>query len=127
MVNLQQQQKQFDDAEIRTVVVVMAEPEQALALIERYGLTYLVLCDPQQTAYQYFEIPQGRPMQYVGPKTWLTGLRAMIRGGIGKPSHDIKQMHGTVVIDSSGTVIYKHLGRHSADYTPLADVLSATK
>ena len=53
MVNLQQQQKQFDDAEIRTVVVVMAEPEQALALIEKYGLTYLVLCDPQQTAYQY--------------------------------------------------------------------------
>ncbi|MBA64095.1 MAG: hypothetical protein CMJ76_17195 [Planctomycetaceae bacterium] len=127
MVNLQQQQKEFSEAQVKTVVVVMAEPEQALSLIDKFGLTYLVLCDPHQIAYQHFGIQQGRPMQYIGPKTWLAGLRAMIRGGMGKPSYDIKQMHGTIVIDSSGAVIYRHLGRHSADYTPLADVLSATK
>ena len=127
MVNLQQQQNQFNVANIKTVVIVMANPEEALDLVEKYQLTYPVLCDPQQQAYHLYEIPQGRPIQYIGPRTWLAGLRAMIRAGIGKPSYDIKQMHGTVVITPSAEIIYRHIGKHSADYTPLADVLAATK
>ena len=127
MVNLQKQQSQLIQAQIKPVLVVMADPAQALALVEKYGLSYLVLCDPRQLAYQHFAIPQGRFMQYIGPRVWLAGLRALIRGGLGRPSHDIKQMHGTIVVDSTGTVLLRHIGRHSADYTPLADVLSATK
>ncbi len=127
MVDLQKQLNRFEKAQIKPVAVVMATPDQALELVEKHHLTFPVLCDPEQKAYQAFGISKGRPWQYLGPRIWLAGLRALLRGGIGKPSYDVTQMHGTVVVDTTGSVLFKHVGQHSADYTPIEKVLSVAK
>ncbi len=126
MVNLRNQQSEFESGNVQSVVVVMATPEQTQPVVEKLQLSYTVLCDPDQIAYRSFEIPQGTPWQYLGPRIWLAGLRAMLRGGMGKPLNDITQMHGTVLVNSIGEVIFRHHGKHSADYTQISDVLAAT-
>ena len=126
MVHLQNQQPDFETGNVQPVSVVMATPEQTRPVVEKLQLTYPVLCDPDQVAYRSFEIPKGKPWQYIGPRIWLAGLRALLRGGIGKPLNDITQMHGTVVVNPAGEVIFRHHGKHSADYTELSDVLAAS-
>ena len=127
MVNLRNQQTEFEAAKVTPVVIVMATPMQAAPVVEKLRFPFTVLCDPEQIAYQHFEIPRGRPWQYLGPKMWLAGARAVVRGGMGKPLNDITQMHGTLVIDTDGEVIYRRHGEHSADYITAAEVISALK
>ena len=109
MVHLRNQQSDFETGNVQPVIVVMATPEQTRPVVEKLQLTYPVLCDPDQVAYRSFEIPKGKPWQYIGPRIWLAGLRALLRGGIGKPLNDITQMHGTVVVNPAGEVIFLSL------------------
>jgi len=122
MVNLQNSLEDFLAANIQPVMLVMGTPEQSAPLVEKYQLTMPVLCDPQQAAYKAYKIPLGTPLQYLGWRVWLPGLRAMFRGGFGKPIGDVTQMHGTILVNTEGNIQTAFTAKNSSHYPTLADL-----
>ena len=122
MVDLQNNLEDFLAANIQPVMLVMGTPAQAAPLVEKYQLTMPVLCDPQQAAYKAYKIPQGTPLQYLGWRVWLPGLRAMFRGGFGKPIGDVTQMHGTILVNTEGNIQTEFTAKNSSHYPTLADL-----
>ena len=124
MVDLQNNLEDFQAANIQPVVLLMGTPEQVAPLVEKYQLTMPVLCDPYQEAYKAYKIPQGTPSQYLGWRTWLPGLRAMFRGGMGKPVGDVTQMHGTILVNTDGNIQTEFIATNSAHYPSLHNLTS---
>jgi len=124
MVDLQNNLEDFLAANIQPVVLLMGTPEQADPLVEKYQLTMPVLCDPHQEAYKAYNIPQGTPLQYLGWRIWLPGLRAMFRGGMGKPVGDVTQMHGTILVNTDGNIQTEFIATNSSHYPILSDLTS---
>lgn len=106
----------FEQAGGSVAVVTMGSPAQANAFRQRLSLPFPVLADPDRRAYQAFRLDLGGVAQIAGPRTWLPGIKALFRGGAGKPVGDVRQMPGAFVIDTAGIVRYAHYARHSADY-----------
>jgi peroxiredoxin len=93
----------------------MATPQQAAAFRQQYELPFPVLADPQREAYQAFRLARGTLGQVAGPRMWLAGLKATLRGGVGRPSGDVWQMPGAFVIDREGIVRFAHYPSHTGD------------
>jgi peroxiredoxin len=101
----------------------MGVPEDAQWLRSKLRLPFVCLSDPQQQAYRAYEIPRGDALQVSGPAVWGAGLRATLRGGIGIPKGDLRQLHGTAVIDPGGTLRYLHRPKNSADQPSTDEIL----
>jgi hypothetical protein len=78
-------------------------------------LPFVCLADPEKIAYRAFGLRQGTLGQVAGPRMWLGGLRAVVRGGIGTPQGDPWQMPGTFVVDRVGIIRFAHYGATSVD------------
>lgn len=105
-------------------VVTMGLPKDADWLRSKLRLPFVCLSDPQQQAYRAYGIPRGGFSKVSGPAIWRSGLRAMLRGGIGVPKGDLRQLHGTAVIAPSGTLRYIHRPKNSADQPSTEEILA---
>ena len=106
-------------------MVMMGEVDQVAALKEKLRAPFTCLSDPDQVAYKAFEVPRGSLSAIAGPRVWLPGLRALFRGGMGKPGDDIFRLHGSFAIDQSGIVQLAHHPRSSADHVTLDQIVAA--
>jgi len=75
-----------------------------------------VLMDPQQQAYQAYGLGRGGLWELVGPPVWLTALKALLRGRVGRPAGDVRQLAGAFLVDRRGILRYVHRAAHSADF-----------
>ena len=112
-------------AGIHLVMVMMGEVEQVAAIKKKFQVPFLCLADPDQVAYQEFEVARGSLSAIAGPRVWLPGLRALFRGGMGKPGDDVFQLHGSFAIDQSGVVQLAHHPQSSADHVTFDQILAA--
>ena len=106
-------------------IVTMGSPEQASGFRQRLALPFPVLADPDRQAYRAFHLGRGGVLQIAGPRVWLPGIKALFRGGAGKPIGDVRQMPGAFVIDRQGLVRFSHYARHSADYPSHEEMIAA--
>lgn len=93
-------------------------------LADRYGLGDVAwIADPDRRLYRALHVGRGSFLQLFGPRVWIRGLSALLRGiGVGKLSGDGFQMPGAFVIHR-GRVVREF--RHSTaadrpDYQELA-------
>lgn len=112
-------------AGIHLVMVMMGEVEQVAAIKKKFHIPFLCLADPDQSAYKEFEIIRGSLSAIAGPRVWLPGLRALFRGGMGKPGDDVFQLHGSFAIDQSGVVQLAHHPQSSADHVTFDQIVAA--
>lgn len=78
---------------------------------QRYGLTSAAwFADPDRVLYRALELGRGSFLQLFGPRVWISGLLAALRGhGIGKLEGDGFQMPGAFVIHRGRVVrAYRH-------------------
>ncbi len=115
----------YIQAGIHLVMVMMGEVEQVAAIKKKFQVPFLCLADPDQAAYQEFEVVRGSLSAVAGPRVWLPGLRALFRGGMGKPGDDVFQLHGSFAIDQSGVVQLAHHPQSSADHVTFDQILAA--
>jgi len=106
-------------------VITMGTVEQTAGFAQRLKLPFVCLADPDQTAYKKFGVHRGGVSEVAGPKVWAAGLRALVRGGAGKPVGDVLQMHAAFVIDSEGRIQLAEYPENSADITPNSALLTA--
>lgn len=103
------------------VIVHMTPDSVARPVLVRFGLEGLArVSDPEQTLYQAFELSRGSFLQLFGPRAWIGGLRAMLRGHfVGRLKGDGFQMPGVFVI-RNGRVDSAVRHRSVAERVPFA-------
>ena len=97
------------------LAMTMGTPQQAAQFRTRLKTDLTLLADPRRAAYQAYGLRQGTWQQVVGPRVWFSLLRAVFRGGVGRPVGDVWQMPGTLVIDRQGIVRYAHYPGNQAE------------
>ncbi|MDP7205552.1 MAG: hypothetical protein QGH11_08290 [Pirellulaceae bacterium] len=125
MVDLRGAAGDYLQAGIHLVMVMMGEVEQVAAIKKKFHIPFLCLADPDQFAYQEFEIVRGSLSAIAGPRVWLPGQKAPVRGGMGKPGDDVFQLHGSFAIDQTGIVQLAHHPQNSADHVTFDHIVAA--
>lgn len=105
----------FREAGAGVVVVTLSSSEDAARMAASHGMGGRVVADPRQEAYRAFAVPRGSLLQLMGPSTWLPGLRALVRGGVGVPRGDMRQLPASFVVDQRGKIRFAHYADNSAD------------
>lgn len=76
-----------------------------------------IICDPERTLFNAFELGRGSVMQMFGPSVWACHLRASFKGNFfGKFVGDPWIMPGLFVIDRAKSIRYRHEFRHQGDH-----------
>jgi len=112
LADLAHWQASFDKAGMSLAVVGMSPTSEGLrALGQRYGVTSAAwIADPDRLLYRALELRRGTFLQLLGPRVWVGGLLAALRGhGVGKLEGDGFQMPGAFVIHNGRVVrAYRH-------------------
>lgn len=111
----------------RVVAVATGAPFQARDLVEREGMPFPCLLDPDKHLYRALGIQRIRGRQWVRPSTWRRYLRSVRRARPGALTGDVLQAPGAAVIEPGGTLRYLHRGVTLGDYPPLGDVLAVVE
>lgn len=73
------------------------------------------VADPEQDLYRAFGLGRGSALQLLGPRVWLSGLRALGGlHGVGRPTGDPLVMPGAFLV-RDGAVTWSHVSEHAGD------------
>ncbi len=117
--------QRFTDACGQAAVVTMGKPEQARQFRDCYKLPFPLLSDPDQAAYRAFHVPRGGVLSVAGPGVWLAGAQSLLKHGVGRIIGDPYQLPGSFVIDRTGTIVFAHRCKTSADMPTNDELLAA--
>ena len=123
MVDVRKEYERLRDADGELVVVTMGSIEQTDHFRRSFDASFTFLADPEQTAYRAYGLARGTLRQIAGPSVWLPALKALAKGGAGKPVGDVRQMPGSFVIDRQGIIQLAHYPTHQADRPRLDDIV----
>ncbi len=115
--------QRYRDAGAELIVATMGDVEETDRFRRKFDAPFTFLADSEQTAYRAYGLDRGTLGQIAGPRVWLPAIKALARGGTGKPVGDILQMPGTFVIDREGIVRLAHYPKHQADRPRPDDVV----
>lgn len=106
--------------------VAMATPEQATEFLQGYRMPHPMICDPDKELYGHFGLGRGTPGQMFGPRMFLRGFGAVLRGHwVGMPIGDPWQMPGIFVIQPGGEVSWEYRSSDAADNLSLDELSRA--
>ena len=123
MVDVRRDYDSLGDAGGELVVITMGDIEQTDQFRRSFDAPFTFLADTEQTAYRAYGLARGTLGQIAGPSVWLPAIKALARGGAGKPVGDIRQMPGSFVIDRQGIIRYTHYPTHQADRPRPDDII----
>jgi hypothetical protein len=96
-----------------------AAVDQAQRFFDKYGPEARVVCDPDKTFYDAFELQHGSMTEMFGPRVWACAMRAMTKGnsvGVGSVIGDPWTMPGVFLVEPDGTVAWRHHFAHAGDH-----------
>lgn len=113
--DLQHSLPELRKEDVEPVVVHMGDDKMAREVLVKYGLENIPrISDPKQSYYRAFELSRGSFFQLFGPKTWIEGIRATLRGNIVSGlKGDGFQMPGAFIIQN-GRMIQSYRHRSAA-------------
>ena len=115
MVDVRKHYERLRDAGGGLVVITMGNVEQTDQFRRSFDAPFTFLADTHQTGYRAYGLARGTLWQIAGPRVWLPAIKALARGGAGRPAGDVRQMPGSFVIDRQGIIRYAHYPKHQAD------------
>lgn len=117
----------FRQAGGSVALVTMGPVATAARFREHFQLTFPVLTDADQAAYRAFGVGRGGLREIMGVQTWLPGLKALFRGGIGVPRGDVQQLPAAAVVDGRGIVRFSHQSKDSTDHPSHDQMIAAVR
>lgn len=111
------------------VVVVSFEQQQiAAAYVEETNFPWPVLLDPDRVLYRAYSLERGGAWRVLGIDSWWTYIKLIIRGRrVKRPTDDIYQLGGNVLIGPDGTIRFYHASRNPADRPRVEDILNVIR
>jgi AhpC/TSA antioxidant enzyme len=125
---LRQREGEFDDLGLRIVVVTFEARERAEDYVREAGLAWPLLIDRQRVLYRAYGMAGGRRSAIWGPATWWAYARLIARGHrLRRPTGDVNQLGGDVLVDPTGRVGLHHVGRGPADRPAVGALLERVR
>ncbi|TVS01220.1 MAG: AhpC/TSA family protein [Phycisphaerales bacterium] len=124
MTDIASKREKLSKESVGIVLVHMATQEEAAAFASKYGLSDAsLIADPEKKLYGAFGLKRGTLGQLFGPKVWLRGLAATLKGHmVGKLVGDGFQMPGVFLVQDGRIV--KAFRHETAGDRPDYDALS---
>jgi len=113
---LRQRESEFAGLGLRIVVVTFEARERAEEYVREVGLAWPLLIDRQRVLYGAYGMARGRRWAIWGPATGWAYARLIGRGHrLRRPTGDVNQLGGDVLVDPMGRVALHHAGKGPAD------------
>lgn len=109
--------EQFEAAGVRLVLIGQATPRHAAQFRRRRKIDLPVLADERRTSYKAAGARIGTVTDLVSPKIVAKGALTTVRTGMlqGRTIGNPAQLGGTMVIDRSGRVLWRHMASDASD------------
>ncbi len=121
---MREQSETLAERNLRVLVVSFESGAAARRYQEETGLPWPLLVDAERTLYRAYGMQAAGFFDIWGPASWRAYSREIMAGRLPKkPSGDIMQRGGDVLIDPQGIVRFHHVGAGPADRPPVADIL----
>lgn len=109
--------------DLNIAFVGMGEPRQAQSFKGKLASPHPYICDPERQLYTAFNLGRGKAGQVVGPKMFLRGFGAVLRGQwVGLPIGDPWQMPGIFLIETDGRVSWEYRSSNASDNLSLGRI-----
>ena len=123
---MRRNQKQFEKAKARVVLVGLGTPSEADEFAAKYKIPFPIVADPEKKLYRKFGLKQMSALGLLSPGLALKGVTAILGGhGIGMPQGDVRQLPGVFIINTAGQIIFNHIAENPADHPDAATILAA--
>ena len=124
---LAQNTEWFNERGVRVAAVTMGKPNEAKMFCAQRSPDVVCLSNPDQSAYQEFNIGKINAQDLFNPASWRAWMRVTGKGfKPGQPGEqDAQQLSATFIIGTEGTVLLAHYNRFMGD-NPEMRILKAT-
>ena len=123
---MRRQKQRFEAMGAQLLLVGMSAPQETAAFAENFDVPFPMAADPKRTLYRAFDIGRMNPLGFFSPTVALKGVSAMARGHLaGLPQGDVRQLPGVFVIDTDGTIVFRHYSRDPSDHPSPDTILDA--
>jgi len=113
---LRQHESELEKLDARVLVVTFEAPERAEAYARETDLQWPLLIDSQRALYGAYGMGRGRWWAIWGPASFWVYLKLIVRGQRPqRPTGDIHQLGGDILVDPLGLVALHHVGTGPAD------------
>ena len=125
---MRRHEEQVEKLGLEIVVVTFEARERAEEYVRETGLRWPLLIDRRRVLYGAYGMGRGRWSAIWGPATWWAYLQLIGRGHrLRRPTGDIHQLGGDVLVDPAGRVALHHVGKGPADRPTVAALLSTLR
>jgi hypothetical protein len=125
---LRQHQNELERLALQVVVVTFEGRELARAYVRETGLPWPLLSDRRRALYSAYGMGRGRWLAVWGPASLWAYARLIARGHRPKrPTDDVRQLGGDILVDPEGTVALHHVGRGPADRPAVSALLDIVR
>jgi hypothetical protein len=116
-VQLHRAHERFEAAGAQVVLIGMGTPRQATWFKRKYAPDLTVLADEERRSYRAFGLKSGSVGELLGPKSVVSGIKHAARSGVmqGRPTGNVNQLGGALVIGAGGDVRFEHRSSNAGD------------
>ena len=110
------------------VVVGQATPRHAAHYQRRFAPEVEILADEERASYKAMGFPRASMAQLVGPKSLLKGIPRGASGvGVGRVIGDVQQLGGTIIVSSTGEILWEQRMKDASDTPSVEELLEALR
>ncbi len=121
---MRQHEHELDDLHVQPLVITFEAGPLAQAYVRRTGLKWPLLVDQSRELYEAYGMLRGRWWDIYGPASWWVYAKLLFQGRrLRRPTDDVHQLGGDVLIDPAGVVRLHHIGRGPADRPDVSRLL----
>jgi peroxiredoxin len=118
--------EKFDQQGVAITVVSFAEPERLVPYQRHHRWPFVLLSDPDRSAYRNFDLHRLPWYRLLSPSTLRLYLKLLIEGrkiqNYGKD--DYYQAGGDFLVDRDGTVLFSYRSHDPSDRPPVSRLLA---
>lgn len=125
---MRRHEDQVEGLGLEIVVVTFEARERAGEYVRETGLRWPLLIDRRRVLYSAYGMDRGRWSAIWGPSTWWAYVQLIGRGHrLKRPTGDIRQLGGDVLVDPMGRVALHHVGKGPADRPGVAALFARVR
>ena len=127
-MQLQELQPEFDRLDAQIVVITFEANHFVRQYIQETGIKWPLLVDKDRDVYDAYGMLQASFWDIWGPSSWLIYFKEIAKGGkLKKPTGDIYQRGGDVLISPDGKIRLHHIGTGPADRPDARTIIKVIK